>query len=167
VDTIAGKLVELRPVREADLDTLAAWFGDLRFVEWWGAKPLSRGEVAAKYLGRRAGITSLVVCERGRAVGYAQWWLADDGDEGGIDLVLVPEAQGRGLGSDAALALVRHLFHTENWRRVTVDPEARNTRAVGAWQKAGFRTVEQRGTTLLMQRERDDPDRPFGARSHR
>jgi aminoglycoside 6'-N-acetyltransferase len=154
VDVIAGKLVQLRPVRESDLGILSGWFADPRFVEWWDGQPLSRDQVAAKYLGRRAGVAPFVVTEGGHEVGYAQWCVGGD-EEGGIDLLLAPEAQGRGLGPDAAQALDEHLFQERNWTRVTVDPEARNTRAVRAWQKAGFKTVERRGQTLLMERKRD------------
>jgi aminoglycoside 6'-N-acetyltransferase len=154
VDVIAGKLVELRPVRQSDLGIVSAWFADPRIVEWWDGQPLSRDEAAAKYLDRRAGVASFVVTEGGREVGYAQWCVGGD-DEGGIDLLLAPEARGRGLGPDAAQALVEHLFQKRNWSRVTVDPDARNTRAVRAWQKAGFKTVERRGPTLLMEAKRD------------
>ena len=67
---------------------------------------------------------------------------------------LAPEAQGRGLGVDAAEALVQHLFDELGWQRVTGDPDARNTRAVRAWRKAGFNPVERQGAALIMARRR-------------
>ena len=118
---LAGKLVKLRPVKDSDLDTLSAWFGDREFVEWWRGDALSQDEVRARYLGRREGITSFVVTERGEPVGYAQWW-AQDAGQGGIDLVLAPEAQGRGLGVDAAEALVQHLFDELGWHGLPWTP---------------------------------------------
>lgn len=153
MEPITGARVELRPVEASDLDMLSAWFGDPAFVKWWGGEPLSRESVAAKYLGHRENVTSLVVTEQGRPVGYAQWSGGDD-RQGGIDLILIPEAQGRGLGSDAADALARHLLQTVGWCRVTVDPDSRNTQAVRAWHKAGFRVMSERRTTLIMAREK-------------
>ena len=59
-------------------------------------------------------------------------------------------ARHRGMGPDAARALVRYLLIERGWRRVTVDPAADNERAIRAWAKAGFR------------HERDWPDHPDG-----
>jgi aminoglycoside 6'-N-acetyltransferase len=98
-------------------------------------------------------VTSLVVTEHGDPVGYAQWCEAG-GQSGGIDLILAPEAQGRGLGSDAAEALVRYLFDVLGWQRVTVDPAPRNVRAVRMWRKVGFLPLEESSETLLMARDR-------------
>ncbi|WP_217712201.1 GNAT family N-acetyltransferase [Kitasatospora sp. NA04385] len=138
---LAGELTRLVPTREDDLDLLAGWFADPAFVEHWGGAPLPRAEVAAKYLGRRRPeVESFLVLAGGVPVGYAQYWRAGP-DGGGIDLVLLPAARGRGLGPDAARALLAHLCGESGWRRVTVDPAAANVRAVRAWEKAGFRRV--------------------------
>jgi len=148
---IKGALTCLVPTSEGDVDLLALWFADPDFVEHWGTVPKSREEVAAKYLGRRRPeVESFLVLAQGLPVGYAQHWYAGDG-EGGIDMVLVPAARGRGLGPDAARALARHTCGTLGWRRVTVDPAVTNIRAVRAWEKAGFRPVSVEGRTLLME----------------
>ena len=135
---IRGRLVEIRPATEDDLDLLAGWFGDPEFVTWWGGKPLTRDVVAEKYVGRRApDVESYVVERRGEPVGYIQAWTDDGGRSGGIDLALVPSAQGRGLGPDAGRALAEHLV-ARGWEPVTVDPAQDNLIAVRAWEKAGF-----------------------------
>jgi aminoglycoside 6'-N-acetyltransferase len=134
---IRGRVTSLRPVVPGDLELLAGWFGDPVFVEHWGGTPLSRDEVAAKYVGRRRpSVESFVVLSGEEPIGYAQHWGGT-----GIDLILVPHAQGRGYGPDAADALTRHLLGELGWPRVTVDPEPGNARAIRAWEKAGFRPV--------------------------
>jgi len=55
-----------------------------------------------------------------------------------MDLVLVPEARGRGLGSAVVLAMVEHLRENCGWRRITVDPDVSNPRGVNFWRKVGF-----------------------------
>ncbi|MFE9455883.1 GNAT family N-acetyltransferase [Streptomyces californicus] len=156
---IDGELTRLVPVTEADLDLLAGWFASPGFVQHWGGVPLSRAEVAAKYTGRRRPrVRSYLVLADDSPVGYAQYWYAAPAEnaateaatttpgriaEGGIDMVLHPDAQGRGLGPDATRALLAHLGGTLRWRRATVDPDATNTRAVRAWERAGFRRVER------------------------
>lgn len=147
----AGALTRLVPTTEGDLDLLAGWFATPEFVEQWGGVPYSREEVAEKYVGRRRPrVGSFLVLARGVPTGYAQYWHAGEA-EGGIDMVLTPQGRGRGLGPDAARALVAYLRQELGWRRVTVDPAAGNLRAVRAWEKAGFRTVSSDGGHLLME----------------
>ncbi|MFG3283242.1 GNAT family N-acetyltransferase [Streptomyces sp. NPDC048111] len=148
---LEGVLTRLVPTTDDDLDLLASWFADPEFVENWGGVPLSRQQVAEKYVGRRRPqVESFLVYAQGTAVGYAQYWHAA-ATEGGIDLVLTAGARGRGLGPDAAHALLTHLWLDLGWRRVTVDPVATNVRAVRAWEKAGFAPVAREGSSLLME----------------
>lgn len=149
---IEGRRVCLRPAGEDDLDLLAAWFADPGFIDGWSERPLTREEVAAKYVGRRRpAVESFVVMTGKHPVGYAQYWRASPTD-GGIDLILVPHARGRGLGPDAADAPATHLLRDLNWSRVTVDPAAGNARAVSAWAKAGFQPAGYSGAELVMER---------------
>lgn len=146
-----GVLTQLVPTTEDDLELLASWFADPDFVDNWDGMPLSRQQVAEKYLGRRRPhVGSYLVLAYGTAVGYAQYWHAN-ATEGGIDMVLTPDAQGRGLGPDAAHALVTYLCSERGWRRVTVDPVASNLRAVRAWAKTGFHPLAREGRHLLME----------------
>ncbi|MFG2311469.1 GNAT family N-acetyltransferase [Streptomyces sp. NPDC048566] len=146
-----GVLTRLIPTTEDDVDLLGRWFASPDFVEHWGGVPISRDEVAEKYLGRRRPrVGSFLVLAHGTPVGYAQYWQAGVA-EGGIDMVLAPQARGRGLGPDAARALLAHLGGTLGWRRVTVDPLRGNVRAVHAWEKAGFRQVSSEAESLLME----------------
>nr|WSW70654.1 acetyltransferase [Streptomyces sp. NBC_00995] len=146
-----GELTRLVPTSEGDLPLLAGWFADPGFVEHWGGAPVAREEVAAKYLGRRRPeVESFLVLARSEPVGYAQYWYAGAA-EGGLDLVLVAAARGRGLGPDAARALTNHVCGTLGWQRVTVDPAVTNVRAVRAWERAGFRRVAGGSECLLLE----------------
>ncbi|MBL1093203.1 MULTISPECIES: GNAT family N-acetyltransferase [Streptomyces] len=158
---LRGTMTRLVPTSEGDVDLLAGWFADPDFVEHWGRVPVSREEVAAKYVGRRRPqVESFLVLAQGVPVGYAQYWYAS-AVEGGLDMVLVSWARGRGWGPDAAQALVRHVCGTLRWERVTVDPAATNVRAVRAWEKAGFHRVSSHGESLLLEyRPTGDADFP-------
>ncbi|WP_037869118.1 GNAT family N-acetyltransferase [Streptomyces sp. SPB074] len=146
---IDGALTRLVPTTEDDVDLLSRWFASPDLVEHWGGVPVSRDEVAVKYVGRRRPhVESFLVLEQGTPVGYAQYWHAGAA-EGGIDMVLVPQARGRALGPDAARALVAHLGGL-GWRRVTVDPVQGNARAARAWEKAGFRQVSADAENFFM-----------------
>ena len=59
----------------------------------------------------------------------------------GIDIVLHPDAHGRGLGAEAIGVLARHLFDDRGHHRIVIDPNAANTRAIRVYEKVGFRRV--------------------------
>jgi aminoglycoside 6'-N-acetyltransferase len=135
---IAGELVELRPARPDDLELLVGWLHDPEVYRWWGGHPVPEEEIRQKYTGARSPRVRSYIIERDRVpVGYAQSWRAGE-LSGGIDMFLAPDARGRGLGTDAARALADHLTYVEGWRRVTVDPEEDNARALHMWRRAGF-----------------------------
>jgi aminoglycoside 6'-N-acetyltransferase len=146
---IRGGRVRLRPSTPDDLELLVGWFADPEVYRWWGGRPLSRDEVRSKYAGVRSGVDSYVVeatdeSTTARPVGYAQSWedpLGPPDARRGIDLFIAPGSRRRGLGLDAARALVRHLLRDEGWPEVTVDPAADNPVALAFWASAGFRRV--------------------------
>ncbi len=128
----------LRPSTEGDLDRLATWFADPEIYVWWGGLPLSRGNVAEKYIGRRCpDVESFVIEYESQPIGYIQYHREGPG-QAGLDMMLVPEFRGRGLGPKAARILVEHLRSALGWTDITVDPASANPRAIRAWQKAGF-----------------------------
>jgi len=138
----------LRPTGPQDLATLRALFDDPGFHEQWGGRPLANEEILVKYTGRRAPrVECFIVEENGIPVGFAQYHLADDGDDGGgIDLVLSPEVRGRGLGSAVVHALVAYLRGQRGWRRITVDPDVANPRGVNFWRAVGFQDEQLIGS---------------------
>jgi aminoglycoside 6'-N-acetyltransferase len=140
VNVVSGALTTLRRATDADADLLVEWHADPDVSRYWDGETFTRDEMLERL--RRPDVDGFIVEAGGEPVGYLQAWR--EGDAGGIDMFLIPEARGRGLGPDAALALVRHLRDERGWTRVTVDPYTSNERAIRAWRKAGFVDQEQR-----------------------
>jgi aminoglycoside 6'-N-acetyltransferase len=135
---IRGERTSLRPASDDDLDQLVGWLGDPEVYRWWEGRPLSRDEVAGVYTGRRRPeVEPFIIEADGVPVGYLQVWQGTE-TSGGIDLFLVPEARGRGLGPDAARAAASFLLDHRGWSEVTVDPVVDNLRAIRAFERAGF-----------------------------
>jgi aminoglycoside 6'-N-acetyltransferase len=137
---VSGTLTTLRRATDADADLLVEWHAHPEVFRYWDGETFTREEMLERL--RRRDVDGFIVEADGEPVGYVQAWR--EGETGGVDMFLIPEARGRGLGPDAALALARHLRDDRGWTCITVDPYTSNERAIRAWRKAGFVDQEQR-----------------------
>jgi aminoglycoside 6'-N-acetyltransferase len=138
-----GEFTVVRPATEDDVDLLIGWHADPDVSRYWDGETFTREQMLVRLA--RPDVDPYVVQENGVPVGYLQAWFDDDSpDEGGLDMFLIPDARGRGLGPDAARTLARWLLSVGGRRRLTVDPYSSNERAVRAWEKAGFTLLESR-----------------------
>lgn len=134
---------------------LHAWLNRPHIVEWWGEGP-SPEEVQAQYLPRALmaeRVTPYIGMLDDQPFAYAQsyvalgsgggWWM-DETDPGvrGIDqLIAEPDLLGQGLGTRLVRSLVDLLFADPAVTKVQTDPHPDNLRAIGCYEKAGFRRV--------------------------
>jgi len=134
-DTVHGHATSLRRVGDDDVDRLVAWHADPDVARYWDDETFTRDEMVERLA--RDDVEAWIVEADGRPVGYLQVHAT------GLDMFLVPDARGRGLGPDAAHAMTRHLLETRGWERVTVDPYLWNEQALRAWRRAGFVPVSE------------------------
>jgi aminoglycoside 6'-N-acetyltransferase len=138
---VRGERTTVRPATEGDVERLVRWHADPDVARYWDDETYSAEEVRGRLA--RADVTTYIVEESGEPVGLLEAWRDPDGTAG-LDMFLVPEARGRGLGPDAARALAQHLLEREGWQTLTVDPYLWNEPAIRAWRRAGFEPVEER-----------------------
>jgi aminoglycoside 6'-N-acetyltransferase len=122
----------LRPATELDLDALTAI---VTASEWWGTGAdrddvlLDGNAFALEVDGEVAG------------------WLGISEEPepeyrfAGLDIVLAPAYQDRGLGPEALRAAIDWLVEERGHHRFTIDPAAANERAIAAYRKVGFKPV--------------------------
>ena len=140
---LRGQLTDVRAATKDDADLLVAWHADPEIARYWDDETFTREEMLLR-LGR-ADVDAFVIEAGGDPVGYIQaWWEEEAPLQGGVDMFLIPEARGLGLGPDAARALARHLREDRGWTQVITDPYTWNDAAIRAWRKAGFVDVEPR-----------------------
>jgi aminoglycoside 6'-N-acetyltransferase len=161
----------------ADYEAMARWLTDPRVLEFFEGRdephPLER--VRAKYgpsvLGHDE-VTPCLIIENGRAIGYLQFYRLDDlpahdrdayllGAETdgvwAIDLFIgEPELWGKGIGTCALKATVGYLFDERSARRVVIDPQVTNARAIRCYEKVGFQKVKVLEAHELHEGERRD-----------
>jgi aminoglycoside 6'-N-acetyltransferase len=138
-EALVGQEIALRPVRPDDKDRLTGIFSDAAVAVWWG-DPSRAVEDAMNAVEDE----SCFVIERGdEAIGFIQCFEEEDPmyRHASIDIALLSEWQGKGIGPEAIRMLVTYLIKELGHHRVTIDPAAHNTRAIKAYRSVGFRPV--------------------------
>jgi ribosomal protein S18 acetylase RimI-like enzyme len=163
---MAGSGVELRPVADADREFLCRLYASTRAEEmaqtgWTEAEVESflRFQFAAQdaFYRQQFGDASFdLVLEEGIPVGRLYVDRRDD-EIRLIDIALLPEHRGRGIGS----ALLRELLAEAGraGKPVRIHVEAFNP-AMRLYERLGFRKVDENGVHHLMERLPDAPAAP-------
>ena len=133
---LRGGQVVLRPVRFEDAEALRAIHVTPEVFAWWGSMggdfPFDEPES-----------TRFTIWVDGRVAGLVQYGEEDEPmyRHAWIDIFVDPELHGRGVGTDAVVAVRDHLIGERGHHRVTIDPALENVAAVRAYEKAGFERV--------------------------
>jgi aminoglycoside 6'-N-acetyltransferase len=162
---MAACVYTFQSMTAADLPTVRQWLAAPHVAEWWG-DPDQQFALVCDDLDHPA-MQQFIVAREGRPFAYLQCY--DPGawpNHGfgalpphtrGIDQFIGDaEMTGRGHGSTLIRAFVDNLFDT-GVTRVVTDPEGANTRAIRAYEMAGFRrdhpVQTPDGPALLMVRD--------------
>lgn len=138
---LQGERVVLRPLAEADVDRIVELGAHPEVARWW--RGLTAEHVSEKARGDDDGAVVFAVVADGDVVGMIQYFEETDEEfrHASVDLFLGAAYHGRGLGADTVRTMVRHLIDDRGHHRLTIDPAARNERAIRCYEKAGFKRV--------------------------
>jgi aminoglycoside 6'-N-acetyltransferase len=127
----------LEPVRPEHADRLRELRRTPEVVRWWNPAADDWPLVEEADLHRFAVVVD------GELAGYIQFWEDPDPSSrhADVDIFLGPDAQGRGLGTEAMRAVVRHLIEDRGHHRITLSTSVDNARAIHVYEKVGFRKV--------------------------
>jgi aminoglycoside 6'-N-acetyltransferase len=149
---LRSQRLTLRPLSAADVEALAAVVAAPGVREWWSADE----DPQRTRDGLRNDGAAFAVEVDGALAG----WLAFDEETDpdyrhvGLDIVLAPDYQDRGLGSEALRTAIHWFVRERGHHRFTIDPALRNERAIRAYAAVGFRRVG-----VLRRYERGEGDR--------
>jgi aminoglycoside 6'-N-acetyltransferase len=136
VPVLHGDRLTLRPLRDEDVEELAAIIAAPGVREWWGTDddPKDLRETL-----RNEGAAFAIEVDRALA-GWIAFSEESDPDyrHAGLDIVLAPPYQDRGLGSEALRTAIRWLVEERGHHRFTIDPAVDNERAIRAYEAVGF-----------------------------
>jgi aminoglycoside 6'-N-acetyltransferase len=140
---IHGELTSIRSATADDIDLLVRWHLDPEVARYWDGTTYTHEQMRDELA--RPDVDAYIVESDEVPVGYLQAWFGGDATaESGLDMFLIPEARGRGLGPDAARTLATWLISTLQIPHLIVDPYLSNPRGIRAWAKAGFEPVGER-----------------------
>jgi aminoglycoside 6'-N-acetyltransferase len=161
---MASQSYAFRPMTAADLPTVQRWLGKPHVVEWWG-DPATQFALLSEDLAHPAIDQFIVECDR-RPFGYLQCYDPSawpnhgfgplpNGARGLAQFIGHDDMIERGHGSAFVRAFADRLL-AAGVPQVLTDPDPANTRAIKAYEKAGFcklRPVDTpNGAALLMVR---------------
>lgn len=150
--------ISFRPVTVSDLAMLETWISQPHWQEWWGDPKTETGYIRDMVEGRDT-TRPFIFRVDNRDTGYIQTWTVADQmfepwlseapwmklmPEGtiGVDISIAdPGRLSGGIGSRVLHAFAMRLWE-EGHREIIIDPDPANRRAVAAYAKAGFTTLE-------------------------
>lgn len=151
----AIKGITFRKLEERDLNLMQRWLNTDLVIEWFGKGGSSFDEVVSKYLPRIKGeqpTSSFVIVYNNKDIGYIQTYMIEDypeysqyvnGDESSaaIDLFIGElDCIHKGLGKHILIKFLQeYVFRLNDVKCCIIGPEPKNTIAIRAYEKAGFR----------------------------
>ena len=144
---IAGHLVALRRPNTADLPSVIRWYRDPEIARLtrYQTRQMTQPEIErffqVRMLAADALAYSIVELASRRVIGFTTF-SALDGDNGSVMFHITigeRDAWGRGLGTEATQLMLQHAFERLGLHRVGLTVFSYNTRAIRAYEKAGFR----------------------------
>ena len=144
---IAGHLVALRRPSPSDLASVIRWYRDPEIARLtrYQTRQMTQPEIERffqiRMLAPDALAYSIVELPSKRFIGFTTF-SALDGDNGSVMFHITigeRDAWGRGLGTEATQLMLFHAFERLGLHRVGLTVFSYNTRAIRAYEKAGFR----------------------------
>ncbi len=148
-----------RPLKPDDMPLMHRWLHTPHVAEWWADEQEQTVEaLEAKYLPRILGedpTDCYVIFEEDREIGFIQCYVIDDHPEyalavdvpertAGIDLFIgEPDRVHRGRGPAILRQFMRDVVFTNyDVTSCIIGPSVKNTSAIRAYEKAGFRYLK-------------------------
>ena len=143
-DLFRGTLVRLAAPRSDDAEAQSRWSEDAEYrrlmdTDW------ARPETVESYAGRHSSSPnsayfSLRTQDGDRYIGFVVLHNIEWNNATGVLAIGIGEREywGKGYGSDALRLILRYGFQELNLHRIGLDVHSTNTRAIRAYEKAGF-----------------------------
>jgi aminoglycoside 6'-N-acetyltransferase len=134
--------VVLRSPAPGDVDTITAILHEPAVAPWWPR--YDRDRVERELVTEIDDDTTVYVIEvDGAVAGLIQSWEEAEQEyrHAGMDIAVSTAWHGKDVAIAALRGLARHLIEDLGHHHLTIDPAAANARAIGCYEKLGYRPV--------------------------
>lgn len=144
----------LRSLESKDADLLVKWLSDPAVLEYYEGRDRAHDPelVQQHFYENKDGIAQCIIQYQSIDIGYLQFYLIDDeeiqeydytgfaGKIYGIDQFIgEPSYWNRGIGTQLIKETVRFLIDQKEAKKIVMDPQAWNARALKVYEKCGFK----------------------------
>lgn len=142
--------LRLRFARMDDLEAIHAVLSHPEAMRWWSTLPhtdigQTRAWLEGMIQNAEAGAADFVVEHEGEVIGKAGCWRLPE-----VGYILHPRGWGRGLGREAMVAVIDHVFATTDVPALTADVDPNNAASIRLLESLGFVRTGQAKATLLI-----------------
>ena len=154
MEELRGERVVIVPAGREHAERLRALRSDPEVARWWDSPP---GDWPLTDDPADHVFALLVDGEPAGALQYREE--PDPGSRyADVDILIGPDHQDRGLGTEAMRLVVRHLVEDRGHHRITLSTAVDNARAIHVYEKVGFRPVGVTRKSNLSERTGDWED---------
>ncbi|WP_336785111.1 GNAT family N-acetyltransferase [Paenibacillus sp. MMO-177] len=151
------KEISLRTLESEDAGLLVRWLNDPAVLEFYEGRdrPQDAALVQKHFYEDREEIIPCIIQYNGADIGYLQFYeiqeeereiygLSDEADSlyGMDQFIGEPRYWNKGIGSELIKETVQYLIKERGARKIVMDPQAWNTRALRVYEKSGFKKVK-------------------------
>lgn len=162
---------EFRPLAEAHFEILFHWLQAPHVLKWWDSEsdwePFTRRHIQ---MIENPLVFPHIVFKDGIPIGYINYWFVEEdpdfkplfpSDTVGTDQFIgVSDLLGKGIGTEFIKQFTNELLSKPNIKLVITDPDSKNSAAIRAYEKAGFKKTRlmntSEGEIQLLEKKRTD-----------
>ncbi|HIE86424.1 MAG: GNAT family N-acetyltransferase [bacterium] len=132
-------MVSFRPLKESDYPLLFDWLQRPHVKEWWDDGDDTLAKVSRHYSSDPdTTFRYIVQSDDSSPIGYIQYYLEPD-EVVGVDLLIgEPALLNQGIGTEVITTFVEMVYSWRDPKKIVIDPEPENIRAIRCYEKAGF-----------------------------
>ena len=168
---IEKKEIAIRDFTETDLPLMLKWLTDDRVLEYYEGRDVrfTMDTLSEHFLEAIPNGSRMIIEYNGLPIGYAQAYRVsgemfneyDYPDDGHIVFAMdqfigEPECWNKGIGSSFLKMMAAYLKENMAAERVLLDPHQNNSRAIRAYEKAGFKIIKPLPEHEMFEGEKKD-----------
>lgn len=148
--------ITIRPLKEEDAEWLASWLSDERVLRYYEGRdrPHDLALVKENFFIEEPGMMRCLIAYQGTPIGYGQFYPLESEEKieygyehselvyGMDQFIGNPAYWDRGIGTKLVMALRDLLLASAPAKKVVMDPQAWNSRAIRCYEKCGFRKIK-------------------------